>query len=169
MDIRWYCWCHVMTNSVMREKVATSEFPGLMVLVGCAISLSLSIFLCWVWILISITFKCFALSLDLCALWYRSQTTTSSNPGLAVYQFNRSKKNSKRSYSARIRVWWPAAKCERSFRECDWHSFVVWTSGSCALCSWFTCDIICYRVLYIFWGLIVSLVKHVLYVFWLAC
>lgn len=151
------------------KKVATSELPGLMVLVVCAISLSLSIFLCWVWILILITFKCFAFSVDLCALWYRSQTTTSSNPGLAVYQFNRSKKNSKRSHSARIRVWWPAAKYERSFAECDWHSFVVWTSGYCALCSWFTCDIICYRVLYIFWGLIVSLVKHALVVFWLAC
>ena len=167
MDIRWYCWCHVMTNSVMREKVATSEFPGLMVLVGCAISLSLSIFLCWFWILILITFKCFALSLDLGALWYRSQTTTSSDPGL-IYQFNRSKKNSKRSHSARIRVWWPAAKYERSFRECDWHNFVVWTSGSCALCSWFTCDIICSLVLSIFWGLIVSLM-HALDVFWLAC
>ena len=130
--------------------------------------ITLSLFLFWVWILILITFKCFVLPLDLCVLWYRSQTTTSSDPGL-IYQFNRSKKNSKRSHSARIRVWWPAAKYERSFRECDWHSFEVWTSGSCALCSWFTCDIICSRALYIFWGLIVSLVKHALDVFWLAC
>ena len=101
MDIRRYCCCHKMTNSFMREKVATSELPGLMVLVGCAISLTHSLFLCWVWILILITFKCFALSLDLCALWYRSQTTTSSDPDL-IYQFNRSKKNSELSHSARI-------------------------------------------------------------------
>ena len=33
----------MMTNSVMREKVATSELPGLMVLLGCAISLTLSL------------------------------------------------------------------------------------------------------------------------------
>ena len=32
----------MMTNSVMREKVATSELPGLMVMLGCAISLTLS-------------------------------------------------------------------------------------------------------------------------------
>ena len=97
-----FCCCHMMTNSVMREKVATSELPGLMVLLGCTISLSLSLSVEFgFWSYINLTFKCFALSLDLCVLWYRSQTTTSNDPGL-IYQFNRSNKNSKRSHSARI-------------------------------------------------------------------